>query len=697
MTDPENSLSRRRAAYDGDDALAALLEKEGAGRSVAEIRALAAAVIAAPPAHDPAAWVALAAPDAGAALSGQLVALASEMRAESDSGLGLSPAPAERLDALRAELSGRGLDGFIVPLADEHQGEFVAPGAQRLAWLTGFTGSAGLAVALADKAAIFVDGRYTLQVREQVDTGRFTPLHLTESPPGDWIAAALGAGARLGYDPWLHTPDAVERYRKACDKAGAALEACDDNPLDAVWRDQPPPPVSPAVPHDVRHAGADPAAKRQLVAEILARDGLAAAVLTAPDSIAWLLNMRGGDIANTPVALAFAIIDRDGEVALFIDPRKPAPGLRRHLGNGVALSPPDGFGAALDALGAAAKRVRADPKTAASWIFDRLAAAGADIVRGDDPCALPKACKNEAELAGARAAHVRDGAALTRFLAWLAGAAPTGGVSEISAAEKLYSCRAGNDLFRGPSFETISGAGPNGAIVHYRVDAASNRTLAPGDVYLIDSGAQYLDGTTDVTRTVLIAGAEPPAGARERFTRVLKGHIALATARFPAGTGGGQLDTLARTALWQAGLDFDHGTGHGVGAYLGVHEGPARIAKRGGEVALKPGMILSNEPGYYQAGAYGIRIENLLAVRPAEAAAGGDGGGNGGTARPMLEFETLTLAPIDRALIEPDLMTPDEIAWLDAYHARVRETLTPLVDAKTAKWLKAATKGVEKR
>ncbi len=654
-----------------------------------EAMAFAAGAAGAPEGRDPGAWVELAVPGAGAELRARLIWLAGQARADIAAALALAPAPAERLEALRGELAARGLDGFVVPLADEHQGEFIAPRAQRLAWLTGFAGSAGLAVVLADKAAIFVDGRYTLQVRDQVNVDIFEPLHVTENPPQEWIAANLPDGARLGYDSWLHTREAVERLRGACEKADAKFTPVDGNPIDAVWADQPPPPLGPAAPHEIGHAGVAAAAKRQSIAGALAKAGAEAAVFSAPVSIAWLLNLRGGDVPNTPIALAYGIIDRDGDVELFMDPRKLTPALRRAFGNdGVRVAPPDEFGPALDALGRKQKRVLADRRSAPAWILDRLEESGATLVAGNDPCTLPKACKNAVELAGARAAHVRDGAALCRFLAWLAVTAPGGGVDEMSAAARLFEFRVGGEHFRGVSFETISGAGPNGAIVHYRVDAASNRKLTPGDVYLVDSGAQYLDGTTDVTRTVLIDGAAPPDGARENFTRVLKGHIALAAARFPIGTSGGQLDTLARAALWDAGLDFDHGTGHGVGSYLGVHEGPARIAKRGADVPLKPGMILSDEPGYYKTGAYGIRIENLVVVREAATR-------EPKAERDLYEFETLTLAPIDRALIEPELMTAEEIAWLDAYHARVRETLTPLVDETTAKWLAEATAALD--
>ncbi|HVO14464.1 MAG TPA: aminopeptidase P family protein [Alphaproteobacteria bacterium] len=587
-------------------------------------------------------------------------------------------APAARLAALRAVLKRRDLTGFVIPRADEHQGEYVPPCAERLAWLTGFTGSAGLAIVLTDRAAVFVDGRYTLQVAAQVDASLYELRHITNEPPEQWLASALQPGTRLGIDPWLHTPAGLERLEAACRKAGAELVRT-ENAVDAAWTDRPAPPKAPVVPHDLAFAGRDSASKRAEIAQALAADKIGAVVLTLPESIAWLLNVRGGDVAHSPLPLSFAILDADARVDLFLDPAKISPGLKEHLGAEVAVYAPARFGPALDALGRAKARVQADPATAADWVFQRLAASGAEIVRATDPCLLPKACKNEVELNGTRAAHRRDGAALTRFLAWLARTAPSGKITEIAAAERLEAFRRESNLFRDLSFDTISGAGPNGAIVHYRVTEASNRRIEPGMLYLVDSGAQYPDGTTDVTRTVAVG--TPPAEAREHFTRVLKGHIALASVRFPKGTTGPQLDTLARRPLWEAGLDYDHGTGHGVGSYLGVHEGPQSISKRQNTVALRPGMIVSNEPGYYRTGAYGIRIENLVVVLPADST-------------DMLGFETLTLAPIDRALVEPKLMTADEIGWLDLYHARVREALTPLVDGETAAWLADATRPV---
>ncbi|MGO8865137.1 MAG: aminopeptidase P family protein [Alphaproteobacteria bacterium] len=606
------------------------------------------------------------------------------MRAESLAKAARAPSHAERLKRLRAELARRGLAGFIVPRGDEHQGEYVPRRAERLGWLTGFTGSAGAAIVLAEKAAMFVDGRYTLQARAQVGGEHYEFYHLIEEPPADWIAQQLGKGQALGYDPWLHTAVDRERYTTAAAKAGGRLVACADNPIDAIWAGQPPPPIAPVVPHPLAYAGRDSRDKCQVLAGELAKQAIDAAVLTAPDSIAWLLNIRGGDVPHTPLPLSFALLSADATVELFCDPRKLSPGLARHLGNGVSVHGREEFPAALDRLGQANKRVAADPASTAAFIFDRLERAGAEIVKSADPCALPKACKNEVELAGMRAAHRRDGAALTRFLAWIKGRAAKGGISEIEAAERLHALRREGELFRDLSFSTIAGSGPNGAIVHYRATEESNRRLAGGELFLIDSGAQYLDGTTDVTRTLAIGA--PSAEMRERFTRVLKGHIALATVRFPAGTTGSQLDVLARAALWQAGLDYDHGTGHGVGSYLGVHEGPQRISKIPNTVALKCGMIVSNEPGYYKTGAYGIRIENLVAVTPAD--------GHAAAEREMLAFETLTLAPIDLDLVEPELLSAAEIAWLDAYHARVRETLAPLLDRATARWLEEATRAL---
>lgn len=589
----------------------------------------------------------------------------------------------ERLARLRAELKRRGLDGFMVPRADEHQGEYVPPYAERLRWLTGFSGSAGLAIVLADKAAIFIDGRYTLQVRAQVEPTAFAPKHLIDEPPTRWIEENLPKGAKLAYDPWLHTVDGVARLRAAAEAAGGTLVAVESNPLDAVWSDQPEPPTAPIAPHHLQYAGESVTDKLKRLAATLKKDGARAALLTMPDSIAWAFNIRGQDVSHSPLPLSFALLHEDGKAELFIDPRKITDEARAHLGNQIALRPREELLKALDTLGAANASVLIDPATCASILHDRLVASGAQILRGADPCELPKACKNEAELAGTRRAHERDGLALTRFLAWLAKTSAKGGLDEITAAKKLEEFRAATGELRDLSFDTISGAGEHGAIVHYRVTDATNRELKPGELFLLDSGAQYLDGTTDVTRTIAIG--TPDAEQRDRFTRVLKGHIALATARFPAGTSGTHLDVLARLALWKSGLDYDHGTGHGVGSYLSVHEGPQRISKVS-SVPLKPGMILSNEPGYYKTGAYGIRIENLLVVTEPANIEGGE--------RPMLGFETLTLAPIDLNLVERSLLTDEEAQWLNAYHRRVRETHEMHLDAETSTWLEKATREI---
>jgi Xaa-Pro aminopeptidase len=594
---------------------------------------------------------------------------------------------AARVERLRQEIGKEGLAGFLVPRSDEHQGEYVPPRAQRLAWLTGFTGSAGLAIVLSDKAAIFVDGRYTLQVRDETRGDVFEYHHVTDSPPSEWLRLHLRSGDRLGYDPWLHTIESVERLQATCGKAGATLVPVPENLVDRVWDDQPPPPRGPIVPHDLKHAGRSSPDKRREISELLGRDGVDAVVLAAPDSIAWLLNVRGSDVAHTPLPLAFGLVHRDASVDLFVDAAKLVPGLPEHLGEGVRVLPPDALGPALDRLGTARRTVQVDPSSTAAWIIQRLSASGATVVRAADPCLLPKATKNDVELAGARSAHEKDGIALTRFFAWLAREGPTGRLTEISAAERLDGFRAEEPLFRDVSFPTISGAGPNGAIVHYRATARTDRRIEAGMLYLVDSGAQYLDGTTDVTRTIAIG--PPTAEQRDRFTRVLRGHIALAMARFPKGTTGSQLDALARAPLWDAALDFDHGTGHGVGSYLSVHEGPHRISKVGNPVALRPGMIVSNEPGYYKTGAYGIRIESLVVVVPLPAPPGGE--------VTLYGFETLTLAPIDRTLVEPDLLTPPELAWLDGYHARVRESISPKVDREVAAWLAGATRPLASR
>ena len=662
--------------------LARLLQQAGSPYDPQSVETLIEGVLAAP-VEGGTNWHALIADPMTPALADRLEALRAAKAKAYHNGLSTEDfnrlPRAARLDRLRQELSAQGLDGFIVPRADEHQGEYVPPRGQRLAWISGFTGSAGVAIVLRDRATLFVDGRYTLQAAAQVDTQLFEIHHLIDEPPSRWIGTALAPGSVLGYDQWLHTPQEIERFRAGAERAGAVLRAVSDNPVDRVWPGQPAAPIAPVRPHDERFAGESAQAKRTRLGRALAEDGVKAVVLTMSESIAWLLNIRGGDVPHTPLPLSFAILRQDGSVTLFIDRRKLVRGLERHLGNEVSIAAPEELGPAMDALAAEGGRVQLDPATAACWIFDRLEAANAKIHRAADPCLLPKACKNLVEVDGTRAAHRRDGAALTRFLAWLAHEAPKGKLTEIAASDRLEAIRREGEHFRDLSFSTISGAGSNGAIVHYRATPETEKRLEPGTLYLLDSGAQYLDGTTDVTRTVAIGA--PTQEMRDRFTRVLKGHIALALARFPRGTTGTQLDAFARAALWQEGLDYDHGTGHGVGSYLGVHEGPQRISKAPNGQALLPGMIVSNEPGYYKTGAYGIRIENLVLVQPAA----GEG------EREMLGFETLTLAPIDRNLVEASLLDEDEIAWLDAYHTRVRETLTPLVDPDTAHWLAEVT------
>ncbi|MFT4792383.1 MAG: Xaa-Pro aminopeptidase [Paracoccaceae bacterium] len=580
-----------------------------------------------------------------------------------------------RLAALRAQMIATGVHGFLIPRADAHMGENVAPRDERLAWLTGFTGSAGSCIATLREAALFVDGRYTLQAADQADAGAFQIQALAKTSPEAWLSAAVQKGDRIAYDPWLHPRAEIDRLTKAATSAGAVLVAV-PNLIDAIWADQPAPPAAPMTIHPDALAGQSPAVKRARIAADLRTNGVAAAALTLPDSIAWLLNIRGGDIDRTPTAQAFALLHDDGRVDLFVDPAKIDTAMRRHLGNEVALAPMDQFAAGLQALTGTA--VSVDRDSAPVQVSDLLTGAGAQIVWRRDPCILPKACKNAAELAGSRAAHLRDGAAMAEFLHWLDTAFTAGTpLTEIAVVEALESFRAATGLLKDISFETISGSGPNGAIVHYRVTRASDRAIAPGDLLLVDSGAQYQDGTTDITRTML-AGGTAPDGAARAFTLVLRGMIDLARAHWPEGLEGKHLDAIARAPLWAAGLDYDHGTGHGVGAYLGVHEGPAGISRRSAE-PLRPGMILSDEPGYYRTGTFGIRIENLLVVTPASVPHGGE--------REMLGFETLTLAPIDRALIDPALLGADARVWLNAYHARVEAALSPLVRAPTRAWL----------
>ena len=586
---------------------------------------------------------------------------------------------AARVAALRAELKRCGLDGFVVPRADRQQNEYLPASEERLAWLTGFTGSAGAAIVLAECAAVFVDGRYTVQAGSQVDARLFAIEHLVDAPPEQWLERNLTAGAKLGYDPWLHTTEGAEKLRKACTTADAELVAVASNPIDALWRDRPAPPAGPVTLRDIKLAGESAADKLKRINGELIKLRADVAVVSDPQNVAWAFNIRGSDIAHTPLALAFAVIPREGKPVLYVDAAKLDNATRHALEGIAAVRAPDELAHDLTKL--KDKTVRLDQASAADALTRLVSSSGGKPERGADPIALMKAVKNHAEIAGSRAAHKRDGVAVARFLAWLEGEAPTGIVTEIDAVEALESFRRDTGLVKDISFPTIAGSGPNGAIVHYRVTRATNRTLGTNELFLIDSGAQYEDGTTDITRTVAIG--TPSEEMRDRFTRVLKGHIAIATAVFPENTSGAQLDPLARTALWQAGLDFDHGTGHGVGSYLSVHEGPARISKLG-TVALRRGMILSNEPGYYKTAAYGIRIENLLLVIAAPEPEGAE--------KPVNTFETLTLAPIDRTLIDTRMLTAKERNWVDSYHARVREEIGPLLDAATRTWLEAATR-----
>ncbi|MCR4269106.1 aminopeptidase P family protein [Nitratireductor sp. ZSWI3] len=589
-----------------------------------------------------------------------------------------------RIAKLRETFDRAGLDGYLVPRADEHQGEYVAPCSERLAWLTGFTGSAGMALVLRDRALLFVDGRYTLQAAEQTDPSLFTIESLIDNPPREWMAENLSKGARIGFDPWLHTIGEVRALEKAVARSGAELVPVDGNLVDDIWHERPASPLGATRIQPLDYAGETALDKLARLADAVHEGGADLTVLTDPSSLAWAFNIRGNDVPHTPLALGFALVPAHGRPTLFIDKRKLDRETEAYLTQLAELLPPSALEKTMAGLARDGMRIGLDPGLAADRLRRLAAREGAQIVDLDDPARLPRAIKNTIELQGARAAHRRDGAAMTRFLCWL-DAQPAGTFDEIAVARKLEACRAevGQETqmrLRDISFDTISGAGPNGAIIHYRVTTRTSRILGKDELYLVDSGAQYEDGTTDITRTVIIG--TPSAEMRDRFTRVLKGLIALSRLRFPPGTRGMDIDPFARHALWQAGLDYAHGTGHGVGSYLSVHEGPQRIARTGTQ-KLEPGMILSNEPGYYKPGAYGIRLENLIVVEPA--APVGDGEID------MHGFETLTLAPFDRRLIETALLEPGERAWLDAYHARVFEEIGPMVDGEVHAWLERAT------
>ncbi len=591
---------------------------------------------------------------------------------------------ADRLVALRAHLAEHHLDGFVVPLTDEHMSEYVGDYAKRLEWLTGFKGSAGAAVVLPAEAAIFTDGRYTLQVRAQVSADHWEYCGVPQVSISEWLRDHAPASGRIGYDPWLHTRDWVAAAKKALAAKGAELVPVTANPIDAVWSDQPALSDAKIVVQTTDMAGRSSPEKRAEIADWLVKEGLDATVMTALDSIAWTFNVRGTDVTHTPVGLAFAVLHADATADLFIAPDKIDDAVRAHLGNGVRLYDRDAFAPMLATM--AGKRVAADPERAVAAVFDALEKGGAKLVSVRDPAVLAKAIKNHAEQAGSRAAHARDGAALSRYLHWLSVEAHKGGLTEISASDQLASFRRETGKLLDLSFDTISGAGPNGAIMHYKASAETNRPIEPNSVYLCDSGGQYLDGTTDVTRTIWVGPDAPPAEVKDRFTRVLKGHIALAMAVFPAGTRGGQLDALARQYLWAAGLDYAHGTGHGVGAYLAVHEGPQRIAKPGGgqpgsDEPLRTGMFLSNEPGYYKPGEYGIRIENLVMIE--------DRTLPGGEAT-MMGFETLTFAPIDRTLIDVGMLSGGELEWLNQYHADVWRIVGSQLSGAAQEWTQNA-------
>jgi len=594
---------------------------------------------------------------------------------EPESGVALTA----RLSALREELARRKLSGFVVPRADQQQNEYVAPSEERLAWLTGFTGSAGLAVVLAQEAALFVDGRYTLQAAKQVDGKAWVVESLVEPPPESWITNHLKAGDRLGFDPWLHTSAAAERLAAACAKAGAELVAVENNPIDTIWTERPAPPVAPVSVHSPRYAGEAEADKLIRIQQELQRLGANALVLSDSHAVAWTFNIRGADVAHTPLPLSYALVPKDGRPTVFIDHRKLSNSTRDHLEQSADVREPDALTPELTTLAKSSAAIALDSATAADALSRLITAAGGKPVRGSDPVTLLKAVKNKTEIEGTRTAHRRDAVALARFLAWIDREAPKGKLTEIDTVEALETFRRDTGALKDVSFPTIAGTGPNGAIVHYRVTRKSNRRIVPGDLLLIDSGAQYEDGTTDVTRTIAIG--EPTAEMRDRFTRVLRGHIAIARAVFPDGATGAQLDTLARQFLWQAGIDFEHGTGHGVGSYLSVHEGPARISKLG-TTPLKRGMILSNEPGYYKTDGFGIRIENLELVTAADVS---------GAEKPMNAFETLTFAPIDRRLIDVSMLSAAELGWLNAYHAQVRDIVRAQLDESDRLWLDVAT------
>lgn len=585
----------------------------------------------------------------------------------------------KNLPLLRRVMKDLRLDGLYVPHDDEYQNEYLPACYERLEWVSGFTGSAGAAFVFMDSAVLFADGRYTLQAKEQTDNELYAREDLMSPGPFGWLAAQEKSGCRIGFDPKLVSPDGLTKLQAAAIHAGAELVKLENNPIDMAWENAPTPPSAKIVPHGLDYSGEDSTSKRHRLAEGLKSRGADAAILTAPHSLAWLFNIRGGDVDYSPLPLGRAILNNDGSARLYTDLHKTDGELIAHLGNEVELSSIDNLEEGISAL--KDKTVSLDPALASSWFFDRAEASGARILREDDPCALPRACKNATEVEGARKAHIRDGVAIVKFLHWLSTEGQSGHEDEISAAMKLEALREETGALKDLSFDTISGAGPNGAIVHYRVSTQTCRKLEKGSLYLVDSGGQYLDGTTDITRTVAIG--TPNDEMRERYTDVLRGHIFLSKIRFPDGVNGSQLDVLARAALWQKGLDYAHGTGHGVGSYLGVHEGPQRISPAPNSVALQTGMIVSNEPGYYKTGSYGIRIENLQVVTAPENIEGGD--------QPMRGFETLTIAPLEPSLIVKELLTTDEVEWLNDYHEVVFNTHKASITGDVLEWLREVT------
>jgi Xaa-Pro aminopeptidase len=681
--------------YKGDAHLETLLKAAGETRPLDGIKDILRGIAAAPDdIGAPDMWLKLFKTNGDAETAAQLKALKNRLAAEQEAGQ--ANKTENRLEALRAEMKKRGIDGFFIPRADEFQGEYVPKRAERLAWITGFTGSAGYAVVLNDKAGFFTDGRYTLQARDQVSAKDFEICNLSEDQhpyptmtPVEWIEKNLPAGAAFGIDPWVHTPNDMKKIKEAVEKAGGTLVLLDDNPLDAAWRDQPPAPLAPVVPHPMQYAGKESLDKRQDLAKALAEKGADAIAITLPEEICWLLNIRGGDVPCTPFALSYAIAHKDGTVDWFVDERKLTDDTKQWIGADVRLHAPEDFSTAIENLSAAGKKLWVDPAAAPVKLLDLTEGGTGGLHLERSPIQLMKAKKNAVEIEGAINAHIRDGVAITRFLAAILEQGAAARHDELSATQLLQDIRAEGEKFRGLSFDTISGAGGNGAIVHYRSAPETNKPLLAGPVYLVDSGGQYLDGTTDITRTIAVD--TPTQEMKENFTRVLKGHIAVAMATFPEGTTGDKLDVLARKPLKDVGLDFAHGTGHGVGSYLSVHEGPCGISPRATAVPLEPGMIISNEPGFYKEGEYGIRIETLVTVV--------DTGEKTKDGKKLLGFKTLTLAPVDRNLIEPALMTPEELGWLNDYHAHVAKKLLPLLektDPKAAAFLQQATAPIRK-